>query len=35
MNNIPKNPYGQVIMHYYEYNISKYQHHQMVKFLEI
>jgi hypothetical protein len=31
MNNIPNNPYGQVIMHHYEYNISKYQLHQMVK----
>ena len=35
MNNIPNNPYGQVIMHYYEHNISKYQLHQMVKFPEI
>jgi hypothetical protein len=34
-NNIPNNPYGQVIMNYYEYNISKYQLHQMVKFPEI
>jgi hypothetical protein len=34
MNNNPDNPYSQVVIYYYKYNISKYQLHPMVKLLE-